>query len=657
MPVPFETAVDACTVTDVQLSPDGSRVVYGTGRASQGKDTPPVTKLWLADADGPAGSPARRLSSSEAADGAPRWSPDGTRLAFLSDRAERGVRQVYLLDLARGGEALRLTEHKSGVSALDWSPDGAWIAYTAPDEPTEEETERKKSRDEIVADADVKLTGLWLLTVPADAATLADGELPERRRLSPEGVHVIGEPLFGPPFGWAPDGSALVVTSTPSPKFTDLTVADLVVVGLDGQLRTVLSFEGFGGSPRFSPDGSTIVYNGTEGAVPALFTLLAVPAAGGTPQVLMPGFEGSVFVFDWLPDGKRLLAIAQRRQQQDLVVVEAGTATGAIAPFDRPGAVELTGFSLSTGGRRVAFARSDAGSHPDVYVADLDGPARKLTDLNPWTRDHDFGEVRDISWTSFDGLQIEGLLRLPAGYTEGQRYPMLLEIHGGPAGAFVHTLGSYAMDWGRFMAERGYVVLYPNPRGSSGRGTEFLRGIVGCYGEPDWQDLMTGVDKVIELGIADPDRLVVGGWSGGGYLTNRTITHTDRFKAAVSGAGISNWVSFQGTTDCRSHFDRYFGAIDDDPETAWRLSPIRDIKAATTPTLILYGGADDRVPPTQGYELYEGLKARGVEAQLVLFPREGHVIAEREHQLDLLRRVIDWYESHLGGDESHDAGS
>ena len=175
------------------------------------------------------------------------------------------------------------------------------------------------------------------------------------------------------------------------------------------------------------------------------------------------------------------------------------------------------------------------------------------------------------------------MLILPVGYAAGQRYPLLTDIHGGPMGAYSHMLYAGGHAWGQFLAQRGYAVLLPNPRGSSGRGTAFLSAITDCYGEPDWQDIMAGIDHVIEQGIADPEQLVVGGWSGGGYLTDSPITHTDRFKAAVSGAGIANWVSFQGTSDIRGVFDRYLGRIDEDPETAWRLSPIRMIANAKTP--------------------------------------------------------------------------
>jgi dipeptidyl aminopeptidase/acylaminoacyl peptidase len=245
-------------------------------------------------------------------------------------------------------------------------------------------------------------------------------------------------------------------------------------------------------------------------------------------------------------------------------------------------------------------------------------------------------------------MGIEGLLILPVGYQEGERYPLLTHIHGGPASAWTWKLYAGWHDWGQIMAQRGFAVFLPNPRGSTGRGVEFLCAIVNSYGEPDFDDIMSGIDHLIEEGIADPERLVVGGWSGGGYLTNVAVTRTDRFKAAISGAGTSNWISDLGTLDIRNVFTRYVGNIEDDPELAWRLSPIRNIRNARTPTLILTGDGDPRVPPAQSYEMYEGLKAVGVEAKLVLYPREPHSIMERNHQIDLLERVVDWFERHLG---------
>lgn len=638
----FEQAVSATLVTDVQISPDGRHVAYVTTPASK-EGEHPVSAIWLVAADD--GTP-RRLTTSEAADGAPRWSPDGRRLAFVSDRLERGKPQVYVLDLA-GGEAVRVTAAPGGVGQAAWSPDGSLLAYTAMDPETEEEKRRREERDDArVVDANVKRASLWVMAVPEDTAAIAPNALPEPRRVSPEGIHIGTQADAG--FTWAPDGQSFVVLASPDPKAHYTFAPEMAILSLDGELRSLGRFEGLLTTPKFSPDGQTLAFVAAEEVIPAFFSLQTMPASGGQPHIVAPGFEGSFREFAWLPDGERIVASVEMGQRVTVKVfnLTSGEVSDAFAPFERVGVVGA--FRLSASGDRAAFVFAHDESYGDVYVADLGGEPRRLTDLNPWTRDYKWGEVRDIRWTSTDGLEIEGLVILPVGYEEGKRYPLLVHIHGGPCGAWLHHLYAGWHDWGQFFAQRGYAVFLPNPRGSSGRGTAFLCGIVGCYGEPDWEDINSGVDYLIEQGIADSDQLVVGGWSGGGFLTNWAITHSNRFKAAVSGAGIANWVSFQGTADVRSVFDRYLGPVDEEVETHWRLSPIRVISRATTPTLILYGENDIRVPPSQGFELYEGLKSRGVETQLVLYPREPHVIMERKHQIDVLQRAIDWYERHLG---------
>jgi dipeptidyl aminopeptidase/acylaminoacyl peptidase len=648
--VDFEQVVTATMLADVQLSPDGQWVTYVTTTAS--KEEHPQSAIWLVGAT--EGTP-RRLTAGEAADGAPRWSPDGRWLAFTSDRKERGTPQLYLLALD-GGEALRLTDQPGGVGDPQWSPDGRRIAFLARDAETDEERARKEARDDHkVVDGDWKRAGLYVLEVPDDLAGFGNAGLPEARRLSPPDLNIdltIGPGLHSG-FAWAPDSRGFVAIASRTPKADDGFRPQLITLDLDGELRSLGTYDGVWSRPTFSPDGSTIAFVGCEGEAPAYFALNVIPANGGPARTLLPGYAGSFRGHVWLPDGDRLLALTEEGQSNYLRVIDAesGSATVALTvpggPGNSGGWFGVTP-SVSRDGRRVAFAWANDASYGDVYVGDLDGEARQRTDLNPWLRDYDWGETRDISWTTFDGQEIEGILILPVGYQEGQRYPLLLQIHGGPMAAWTHRPFATWHDWGQLMAQRGYAVLLPNPRGSSGRGSAFLKGISGNYGDPDWRDLIAGVDALVERGIADPDQLVVGGWSGGGYLTNVTITKTDRFKAAVSGAGISNWVSFQGTADVRGAFDTYFGRVDEEPDNHWQHSPIRSIRHATTPTVILYGEADARVPVSQGYELYEGLKSRGVETQLVVYPREPHAIGERKHQLDLLRRVTEWYERHLG---------
>lgn len=647
--LPFERAVSATLAGDARISPDGDRVAYVTSEASQSGKALSST-IWLVDANG--GSP-QRLTASEAADDSPRWSSDGRFIAFMSDRQQRGTAQIYLLALS-GGEALRLTDQPSGVAAFEWSPDGTMIAYLATEPETEEQKRRKEDRDDPnVVGAGERRAALWVVALPEDVVSLRPGEVLEARRISPEGIHVGG--YVDPGFAWAPDSSGLTVMAGASPQTNDRIRSDVFRLDLDGAMTSLGRLEGVTASPRYSPDGTTLAYVGVEDEIPARFVLLTMPASGGDATVALPGFDGSFYGFDWLPDSRRIVAGVETHQRHAFIEIDVQAHTFEPA-FDlaEPRGAGAIPLSISADGSRCAFVWEDAGSYGDVFVADMAGEAQRLTELNPWVQDYDFGEVREIAWTSFDGMQIEGLLILPVGYEEGQPYPLLTQIHGGPAAAWVHHLYANWHDWGQFMAQRGYAVFLPNPRGSTGRDVEFLREITLSYGETDLQDILTGVDYLIEQGIADSDRLVVGGWSGGGYLTNRIITRQPegawRFKAAVSGAGISNVISFLGTADIRDVFIRYFGDIAEDPETAWRLSPIRSIHRAEIPTLILFGENDPRVPPNQGRELYAGLKSRGVEAELVLYPREGHGIGERKHQLDLLQRVIDWYDRHIERD-------
>ena len=647
--LPFERAITGTVVNDIQLSPDGQQVAYVTGLLSK-EEGPPASTIWLVAASG---GPSRRLTAGETGDGSPRWSPDGKHLAFVSDRKERGKPQLYLLDLA-GGEAVRLTEHEGGAGGQQWSPDGALLAYTSMSAQSDDEKEHRKEHDELVLDEWTKRAGLYVIDVPADAASLAPDALPEARRVTPQDRNVGGFVDGG--FNWAPDSQGFVVVASNSPRAEDLTTPEMLLVDLKGETTSLGSYDFFS-TPKFSPDGSTLAFIGPEDVIPATGVLQTMPAQGGERTLLMQGYENTFQGCDWLPDGDRLLALSEEGQRNRMVVVDPESkelhAADAFKHLDHPvtfGSWFGPAYSLAKDGKTIAFVAAADATLGDIYVTTLDSAQapRKLTDLNPWTRDYEYGATRELTWTSTDGLEIQGLLILPVGYQEGTRYPLVMQIHGGPAGAWTHHLYANWHDWGQFLAQRGYAVFMANPRGSTGRGTAFLKGIVNCYGEPDWQDLISGVDQLIADGIADPDQLVVGGWSGGGFLTNWTITHTERFKAAVSGAGISNWVSFQGTADIRTVFNRYLGPVDTEPEGHWRLSPIRYIAKATTPTLILYGAADERVPVTQGYELYYGLKGLGVETKLVAYPREPHIIMERKHQLDLLTRVIDWFDSHLG---------
>jgi dipeptidyl aminopeptidase/acylaminoacyl peptidase len=639
--------VTAATVEDARIAPDGALVAYVVGEAAQEHVGTRRSAVWLADADG--SEQPRQLTAGCRADWSPRWAPDGRRIAFLSDRQDAGVGQVYLLDLEAGGEAHRLTDHPAGVSELAWSPDGRMLAYVARQAETAQERERREAGDDArVLSQAVRRASLWVLDVPDGSAP---GVLAAARQLTPATQHVGAYMVNS--FCWLPDGSGLVAVVSAGPRGDDMARPDLVVVDLAGASRSLGVFEGLTFGPVCSPDGSTLAFVAAEGAIPARFVLQTLPLAGGAPRVVLPGYAASFHQVAWLPDGSRLLAQVEQGQRDRLLAIDvaSGAVTDAFPEAGRAGTLTWSaagGGAISTDGTRVAITRGDATAYDDVCVAELGGAARQLSDHNPWVGECALGALREVAWESFDGLRNEGLLILPVGYEPGQRYPLMTQLHGGPAGAWKQQLYASWHDWGQLLAQRGIATFLPNPRGSTGRDTAFLCGITGCYGEPDWQDIMTGVEHLIVEGIADPERLVVGGWSGGGYLTNRTVVQTHRFKAAISGAGPSNWISFLGTTDIRTVFSRYMHPIEEDPELAWRLSPVRLVRQVTTPTLFLHGELDDRVPVTQGYEMYDGLRSRGVRTEMVVYPREPHGILERHHQRDLLERVLAWVDAAVG---------
>jgi len=347
------------------------------------------------------------------------------------------------------------------------------------------------------------------------------------------------------------------------------------------------------------------------------------------------------------------LLVAWRDAHTPLYRVGPDGAHAGILPVgvEERGSVSKTDVAVSADGRRIALVRSDGARFDDLWAWDEATGLRQLADVNPWLREKRLGRQEEIAWTSFDGETIRGLLITPPGYEEGQgrRYPLVVNVHGGPTWLWTDHLHLNWHDWGMWLALQGYVALLPNPRGSAGRGNRFACANVGDIGGGDYRDVMAGVDHLIAQGLVDEGRMGIGGWSYGGTLTPWTLTKTDRFRCAVVGAGICNWVSFGGTCDIRVFGDRLFEAEQTRDATAlWERSALSRVAHVRTPTLIAHGEQDSRVPVSQGRELYSALRHLGVPTELVTYPREGHQVGERHHQRDLLVRIRDWYKTYLG---------
>lgn len=618
----YDDVVALRTVGDVQISPDGKWVVYTVTRADLEQNASEAD-IWIAST---AGESPSRLTTSKKNDTSPRWSPDGRRIAFISAREEKP--QIFLMS-AFGGESERLTEHKGGVRTIAWSPDGKSIAFIAEQEPTPEEEKRIKDKDDaIVVDTNYRFNRLWVL----DVAT-------KKARLLATTDVVASDPQ------WSPDGTVLAYTTMPTPKADDGSLSDIWVIPVGGGApRMLMRNAGSDQSPRWSPDGTQIAYVTSERTDVRQSQLAVIPASGGPPRMVAPRFLHQPGAPTWSPDGRTLhfMAPVQTRSQLFAVAASGGEPR---ALTDVRGVV--SGATFSRDGRSVAFTLSDPQRPADVHVATMGAGGvlapRRLTDHNPQVRDLSLGTAEVVKWKSSDGMDIDGVLLHPVGYQPGRRYPLVAYIHGGPAGAWTETFAAGWSNPGQVLAGQGFAVFYPNPRGSSAYGERFLRANIRDWGAGDYRDIQTGIDALVARGIADSTKLAQSGWSYGGYMTAWTLTQTNRFKALVVGAGLTDMYSMYATNDIPRALDGYFGAEPWNDTTEYRKrSAMTYIKNARTPTLILHGQADLRVPVGQAQELYSGLKKNGVPVQLVFYPREPHGLQEPRHQLDKMRREVEW---------------
>lgn len=616
-------------VTDARISPDGSHVAFVVTREfTEGEHTIPASGVWIVPFDGR--EPARLFTASIHADLNPRWSPDGKSLAFLSDREKADTLQVYVMP-TNGGEARKLTSAKAGVSAFAWSPDGARIAYLAPDSQSEDEEKRQKERDDAIhVDHDYKFTRLWVI----DAAGS------EARALTPSEYQVRD-------FAWRHDGWAIV--TSPTPKEDDMSLAWPVrVVAEEGESRTLWESK-YPIAPLVnSPDGQAIawVHTGIEGKESADEVWMA--RADEEPRLVISDYSGGIASVDFTPDGRALLLIGVEgtRMVVGRLDLDSGKMETLLARRTLASSfADTPQVSVSADGSRMACVLEDVDQPAEVFAGELGGEPRQVSAFNQHLREVTLGRGESVEWSAPDGLRIEGVLLYPAEYEEGKRYPLITHIHGGPTWYWLMRFLGGWHDWGQWLAAQGYAVLLPNPRGSAGRGREFALSAQRNWGHADFGDVLSGVDAMIERGIADPDRLGIGGWSYGGYLTAWAIGQTDRFKAAIVGAGVTDLLSMEAT-DIPSWLptSMMLAPSYHEPEVYLRSSPITHVANAKTPSLILHGASDERVPLGQGRELYHALRALDVPAEMVVYPREPHIFQERNHQRDLLTRVAAWFD-------------
>ncbi len=637
LPLIPEEIADRVVPTDPRISPDGTRVVFVAGPSSK-KEPQRTRALWISGVN----ESARQLTAGTAHDRDPRWSPDGQSILFRSNRINSGEedQRLYLLPVA-GGEALPLGELSGELTQAEWSPDGRAVAVLRKDPDPEDCKARKKDRDDaVVVEEDPRFTRLWIVDKETGRARcLTTGEREVRC------------------VAWAPDGATLITITTDAAEYDAvLGPADVWEISVEGGLpRHVARF-------RTTPsdlvaaaaDAGPMVAVRADGhrEQPA-DSVWVVPLAGGEPRNLLPVLSGIVEEVFPLPGlaGSVGARIVQRTHGRLYAV---GVANGELSPLTPSALSErgsvVHGVTIADDGQRFAAIWTDATTPEEIYLGDVGGEASPMTEFGAAFRDR-LQPTDHVSWVCDDGVEIEGLLTYPAGFETGKRYPLVVEIHGGPSWQWEDRVMLNWHDWAQMLASRGYAVLLPNPRGSTAYGHEFQQLLQDDVGGGESRDLVTGALAMVERGIADPERIGIAGWSWGGYLTAWTITQTDIFSAAIMGAGLSNMVSEHGQGDIPTANLLYYpGYPYDHLDAYWSSSPIRHVSAVCTPTLILHGDEDARVHPAQGMEFFRALKTRGVPVRFVRYPREKHGIEERAHQIDLMNRIIDWLGRYLGGD-------
>ena len=638
-------------ITDTNISPDGKYIAYVVrAPLMEGEKSEYNTQIWVAASDG---SFDLQYTRDEKSSTAPQFSPDGKQIAFLSNRVE-DKDQVFVMRLM-GGEPEKITEAKTGVSSFKWSPDGVRIAYLMKDAETKEEEKMKKEKNDVILiDKNYKYNHLYTVSVSADKTGKRS-----IKRLTSGAYHVNG-------FDWSPDGSTIAFSFAPNPKINDAGLeSDISIAPSDsGKITSLVKRPGVDVSPLYSPDGKWIAFQSTGGQPErvGLSDVYKMAATGGEPIELQKTPDRNANIVDWAQDGSYLFVSENYKTSAVLLALPSNKDVKALkgdylaySDSKLPIITSLKGvssaFSVSKSGNRMSYVFEDVNTPKEVFTAGIKGEGtKKVSGVNANFNPPPLGKTEMISWKSKDGLTIEGLLTYPVDYEKGKKYPIVLQIHGGPAGVFSQSYtGAPGIYMTQYFAQKGFVVLRPNPRGSSGYGKDFRYSNVKDWGFGDYQDLMTGVDYVLDMGIAESSKQFVMGWSYGGYMTSWVVTQTNRFKAASMGAGLPNLVSMVTTTDIPDYLVAHAGGKEfwEDYAEYEKHSAIYQIKNVTTPTQVIHGANDLRVPLTQGQEFYTALLRKGVDTEMIVYPRTPHGPQEPKLLMDVSPRIMTWFEKYL----------
>jgi dipeptidyl aminopeptidase/acylaminoacyl peptidase len=626
---------DVSTFAQAEISPDGKKVAWVESLPGPGGAPSANSAIYVAEVRAP--DATTRITAGDGKTACEEhdvaWSPDGKSIAFLSDAATHGQLQLFIVN-SSGGNAKQLTHLKGFLASPGWSPDSKMVALLFTENAT-------RAAGPLVAETPDE--GVVSEEFLEQRLTIVDPASATVRQISPADLYVYE-------FDWAPDSKRLVITGAHGNGDDNWYIAGLFKIdAASGAMTDIVAKPGMQiGVPKWSPDGKTIAFiGGLMSDEPIVGgDVYLVPESGGNPQNTTPDMHQTASWLTWTPDSKRILMAEYADGVSAIHEMSLDHSSSHDTFFD--GSI-LSGdfgmlFSISRDAETIGLIRQSFDKPPEVW-AGKSGEWKQITHRNDGLHPA-WGKSVSLHWTTDIG-KVQGWLTYPIDFDPAKKYPLIVRVHGGPSWAVTPawpTRWEYAMA----LPSQGYFVFQPNPRGSYGQGEKFTAANVKDFGYGDFRDIMAGVDEAIKSAPIDPERIGLTGWSYGGYMTMWGVTQTDRFRAAVAGAGLSDWLSYYGENKIDQWMPPFFGAnVYDDPAVYAKSSPITFIKNVKTPTLVVVGDSDGECPPPQSYEFWHALKTMGVPTEFVIYPHEGHEFADPAHSRDVIERAVGWFNQYL----------
>ena len=628
-----ELSINVNQISDLNFSNSDKVAMVVRHAKIEGEKSEYLNQIWLSNTKI---NNIRQFTYHEKSSTHPRFSPDGNYLAFLSARTD--TTQIWIMQVD-GGEAWQFSYEKQGAGSFKWSPSGDKIAFLMTDPKTEqEEKDEKEKRDVILVDQNFKYSHIYLKSF------LAKKDTSMASRITDGNYHITD-------FNWNPNNKTIVFSHTIEPTINSQFVSgDISVVNIKTKtVKDIVTWEGKDENPIFTPNGKSIVFTSDGGKIEpiGLSDTYKISSNGGKPKKLAETPNRVASIISVSADNNHVFVADANRTKSEVYKISLSSSN--ISPMlNLKGRVSSP--KLSDDSKKIVFVKQELDKPSEVFISELNTiNPKQISNFNPTKDFPKLAKTEIITWKSKDGLVIEGLITYPTKYNKRKKYPLAVIIHGGPAGVFSETFtGARSIYNIEYFASKGYAVLRPNPRGSNGYGKDFRFANFKDWGFGDYEDIMSGVDKVIDMGVADPNRLAVMGWSYGGYMTSFVVTRTNRFKAASMGAGLPNLVSMTTTTDIPDYLVAHMGAeFWEDYETYEKHSAIYRINNVKTPTQVIHGSNDLRVPFTQGQEFYVALKRKGVSTEMVVYPRTPHGPREPKLLMDVSPRILAWLDQFI----------